>query len=49
MLPLDLLQDLYVWTLLITLLLALLFFISISGLIKYQLSFMLSEESKQER
>jgi hypothetical protein len=38
-----------VWTLLTTLLLALLFFISISGLIKYQLPFMCSEESKQER
>jgi hypothetical protein len=49
MLPLDLLQDLYLWTLLFTLLLALLFFISITGLIRYQLPFMLSEESKQER
>ena len=49
MLPLDLLQDLYLWTLLVTLLLALLFFISISGLIKYQVPFMCSEESKQER
>jgi hypothetical protein len=43
------LQDLYLWTLLTTLLLAVLFFISISGLIKYQLPFMCSEESKQER